>query len=285
MEATVADAVPAVDGQLRDPCEHYALAAALRHLWNHRDLYVQLVRREVSVRYKQSAVGIVWAVIPPICTMVIFTVVFSRLLGLRSEGVPYPVFSLAALVPWHFFARALQSSTDSVVRNTAIIGKVAFPREILPIAGITAAAFDAAIASVVLLAMLLLYGMPVTAAHLLLPIVVIVEVLLVTAIALFSSALNVYYRDFRYAIPLAIGLGMYACPIIYPISAIPEQWQAYYLGANPMAAIIQAFREILLHGTVPDMWALALAGIVSFILTVIGYVFFKRLEKTFADVI
>lgn len=285
MEISAADTAPDVNGELRDPCEHYAAAAALRELWHHRDLYVQLVRREISVRYKQSAVGMAWAVIPPICTMVIFTVVFSQVLGVRSDDVPYPVFSFAALVPWHFFARALQNSTDSVVRNTAIIGKVSFPREIIPLAGISAGAVDAAIASVVLFAMLLLYGMPVTLAYVLLPVLVVIEVTLVTAIALFSSALNVYYRDVRYAIPLAIGMGMYACPIIYPLSAIPEHWQAYYLGLNPMAAIIQGFREILLHGGAPDMGALAVAGIVSLVLMVIGYVFFKRLEKTFADVI
>ncbi len=285
MEANVAHLAPTADERLRDPCEHYGLRAALKSLWLHRDLYVQLVRRELSVRYKQSAIGIAWAIIPPVCMMVIFTVVFSRFLGLKSDGVPYPVFSFTALVSWHFFATGLQNSTESVVRNITLIGKVTFPREIIPLAGISAAAFDFAVASVILFGMLVLYGMPITPAYLLLPLLVLIEVTLITAIALFGSALNVYYRDFRYAVPLLIRLGMYACPIIYSLSAVPRRWRIYYLGLNPMAGIIQGFRDILLHGRAPNMVLLVLSGVVSFVLMLAGYVFFKRLEKTFADVI
>jgi lipopolysaccharide transport system permease protein len=262
----------------------FGIAPALRALSAHRELLWTLTAREILVRYKQAALGVAWAVLQPLALMAVFALFFGRYARIPSGGVPYPVFFLVALVPWQFFSSAIAFAVPSLSGNAHLITKVAFPREVLPLASVLAAGVDFLIGLVLLLAVLLATHVPLSANALFVLPLALVQLLFTTAMALALSAINVRYRDVRYVVPLLLQLWLYASPVIYPTSVVPESLRPYYL-LNPMAALIDAYRRCLAHGAPPDTSSLAMASAIAVTLLVAAYAGFKRAERTFADVI
>ena len=256
----------------------------LRELWQYRELLYFLVWRDVKVRYKQTVLGAAWAILQPIATMVVFTLFFGRLAGVPSDGVPYPLFSLAALVPWTFFATGLVQSSNSLVGSQQLITKVYFPRLAIPIASVLAGVVDFALAFVVLLGVMVAYG---TVPG---PRVVWIVPLLLLAFAtalgvgLWLAALHVRYRDVRYVMPFFVQLWLLATPIAYPSSLLAEPWRTLY-GINPMVGVVEGFRWALLGTETPPGPAVAVSSLVAVALLLGGIVYFRRTERTFADVI
>ena len=258
--------------------------APLAELFRYRDLLWLWTLREVRVRYKQSLLGIAWAVLQPLVLMLIFTLVFSWLVRVDTGGVPYPVFSYVALVPWTFFATSLSFGIPSLVNNMNLVTKIYFPREILPLASIGAALLDFVIAAVILASMILIYRVPVGISALWVLLLLGVQIALTVGIVLIGAAILVFFRDMRFVIPLLTQVWMYASPIVYPVDAVPERYQTFYF-LNPMAGIIDGYRRTLLQNQPPLPYALALSLGISLVLLVVGYGFFKRTEPLFADVI
>ncbi len=256
----------------------------LTNLYHYRDLLWLWTGREIRVRYKQSALGVAWAVIQPLVLTIVFTLVFSRLMQVDTGGVPYPVFAYAALVPWTFFATSLAFAIPSLVNNLNLVGKIYFPREILPLASIGAALLDFAMAGLVFLGMMLIYQIPLTLNMLWVIPLLLIQLILTVGVTLAGAALIVFFRDVRFVIPLLTQVWMYASPVIYPATMIPAQWQTLYF-LNPMAGIIAGYRSALVLGETPNLPSLLLATMVSMVLLVIGYVIFKRTEPLFADLI
>lgn len=253
-------------------------------LIQYRDLLWLWAAREVQVRYKQSLLGIAWAILQPLALTVIFTLVFSQLAHIDTQGVPYPIFTYAALVPWTFFATSLSFGTTSLVTNMNLVTKIYFPREVLPLASIGAALVDFLAASVVFVGMLLVFGMSSSLHALWIIPLLIIQIVLTMAVTLLGSATIVFFRDMRFVIPLVTQVWMYATPVIYPIELVPEHLRLYYF-LNPMAGIIDGYRRALLMGQPPQMTALLYSTAISCMLLVLGYAFFKRVEPLFADVI
>lgn len=248
------------------------------------DLLHTLTVHRINVRYRQTALGIVWAVLQPLLMMLIFTGVFSVLARMPSDGVPYPLFAYTALLPWTFFATALTNATTSLVSHTQLITKVYFPREILPVTYVLAALFDFAIGLVVLGALMAWYDVPLSAQAVnLLPIVALLAAW-VLAVSLVLSAAQVRWRDIGVAMPLIVQLWMFASPVIYPLSVVPAAWRQWYL-LNPMAGIIASFRDILLQSAQPDPEPLRYAAAVTAVALPAAYLIFKRAEATMADVV
>ena len=256
----------------------------LSALVTYRELLYNWVLRAIKVRYKQSLLGVAWAVLQPLSLTVIFTLVFTLFARIPTEGIPYPIFSYCALLPWTFFANSLSFATPSLVSNMSLVTKIYFPREIFPLASVLASFFDFLVASVIFLGMMLYYRVSPSPLFLLVPLVLVVQVMLTVGIALLASAINVFYRDVRFVIPLAMQLWMYASPVVYPVSAVPERLQPFYL-LNPMAPIIDSYRRVILQGQMPDWPYLGLAALISGLLLVVGYGYFKRVEMEFADII
>ncbi len=256
----------------------------LRTLYRHRELLWIWTLREIKVRYKQSALGAAWAILQPLALMLIFTLVFSVLVRLPSDGVPYPVFSYTALLGWTFFATSISFAIPTLVNNLNLVTKIYFPREILPIASVGAAFIDFLVASVLLVAVLIWYQVPATPMLLWVPVLIALQVCLVLGIVLPAAAINVFYRDVRFLIPLATQLWLYATPVIYPVSLVPEQFRLLY-ALNPMVGIIDSYRQVILLGLPPVPEYLALSAVVSLALLLIGYRYFKRSEGAFADLI
>jgi lipopolysaccharide transport system permease protein len=257
---------------------------ALHTLYNYRDLLWLWTEREVRVRYKQSALGVAWAIIQPLTLTLIFTLVFSRLIQIDTGGIPYPVFAYSALLPWTFFATSLAFGIPSLVNNLNLVGKIYFPREILPLASIGAALLDFAMASLVFAGMMLIYQIPLTPYVLWVGPLLIIQLILTSGVTLLGAALIVFFRDVRFVIPLLIQIWMYASPVIYPATLVPPQWQTLYF-LNPMAGIIDGYRRVLTQGEPPNIPALVLSTVVSSVLLVVGYIIFKRSEPLFADLI
>jgi lipopolysaccharide transport system permease protein len=256
----------------------------LRALYAHRELLVMWTMREISVRYKQSLLGAAWALLQPLALMLVFTLVFSVLVKLPSDDVPYPVFSYTALVVWTFFATSVTFAIPTLVNNMNLVTKIYFPREILPIGSIGAAFVDFVIASSLLVVLLVWFHMPLSAALLWLPVLLAIQVLLILGVVLPAAALNVLHRDIRFIVPVAVQLWLYATPVIYPVSVVPESFRTVYL-LNPMTGLVDSYRQVLLHGAAPAPEPLLLSFAVSLLLAVAGYAYFKRAESTFADVI
>ena len=256
----------------------------VRELWEHRELLFFLVWRDVKVRYKQTVLGAAWAVIQPVFTMIAFTLFFGRLGGLPSEGLPYPVFYLAALVPWTYFANAMTQATQTMVENQRVITKVYFPRLTLPLAAVLGGLVDLAIAFVVLVGVMLAYGVVPGVNLLLLPIFLLLAVLTAFAVGLWLSALNARYRDVRYTVPFLVQLWMFASPVAYPSSMVPEGWRWLY-GLNPMAGVIDGFRWALTGRGAPAPALLAASTAAVLLLLAGGLVYFQRTEGTLADVV
>lgn len=256
----------------------------LRELWEYRELLYFLVWRDVKVRYKQTVLGAGWAIIQPLLTMVVFTVFFGRLARIPSDGLPYPIFSYAALVPWTFFANGLAQSADSLAGNANLLRKVYFPRLTIPIAAVLSGLVDFTIAFVLLLAMMIGYGIAPTVNILWLPALVVLALITALGVGLWLSALNVQFRDVRYVVPFIVQFWMLATPIAYPSSIVPEPWRTWY-GLNPMSGVVEGFRWALL-GTAsapgPMLWVSTAVAIAVF---VGGAFYFRRMERTFADVV
>jgi len=256
----------------------------VKELWDCRELLYFLVWRDVKVRYKQTAIGASWAVIQPLITMVLFTAVFSKLAGISSEDLPYPIFSFAALVPWTYFSRSLNQSITSVVGNAHLITKVYFPRLLLPISAVVGGLIDFAIAFVFLLGMMAWYKITPTWGVLLLPVLILFTMLTALAVSVWLSVLNVRYRDVGQAIPFLVQLWLFASPVAYPLSEVSEKWRVL-LGLNPMTGVIEGFRWALLGKQVPETMPMVLSATVVLFLLLSGVVYFRRVEATFADVV
>ncbi|MFC2029450.1 ABC transporter permease [Chloroflexota bacterium] len=255
----------------------------LRDLWSYRELLYFLSWRTIKVRYKQTVLGASWAILQPLFTMVIFSLFFGRLAGVPSDGLPYPIFSYAALVPWGFFANGLSGSANSLVGNSNLIKKVYFPRLVVPISAVLSGIVDFILAFIVLLGMMLFFGITPTARVVWLPALLLLALVTSLGVGLWLSAMNVQFRDVRYAVPFLINAWMFATPIAYPSSLLPEPWQTLY-GLNPMAGVVEGFRWALLDtDTAPGPMVL-LSAVVAVFLLVGGAFYFRRMEKTFADV-
>jgi len=256
----------------------------LRELWHYRELLLFLAWRDISVRYKQTVLGAAWAVIQPFFTMLVFSLFFGRLGKIPSDGLPYPVFAYAALLPWQYFATALAASTDSLVGNASLLTRVYFPRLVIPTASVLPAVLDFAIAFVVLLMMMLYYGIVPDWQILALPFLLLLVLILALGVGLWLSALNVRYRDIRYTIPFLTQFWLFSSPVAYPTSLIPEEWRLLY-GLNPMVGVIEGFRWALLGtGTNPGP-LVAVSILVSLILITSGAFYFRRMERAFADIV
>jgi len=253
-------------------------------LWAYRDLFRFLVLRDIKARYAQSVLGVGWAVIEPVFFMVIFTLVFGRLVQVSSDGAPYAIFSYTAVVPWTFFAAAVTGSTGSLIANSALLTKVYFPRLVMPLAASLGKVVNFVIGLIVLVGLLLWYGITPTLWTLFLPYLIVIMVLAASGVGMWLSALAVQYRDIRQALTIGIQLAMYVSPVIYPVSLIPEKYHLIY-AINPMVGIIEGFRAALLN-TNPMPWDLIVVGTVSTLLTLVGGAFyFRRMERRFADVV
>ena len=252
----------------------------LRDLWSYRELLYFLTWRDVKIRYKQTMLGAAWAILQPLLLMLIFTFFFARLAGISSGGVPYPLFAYAGLLPWTFFANAITASGNSLVSNQNLITKVYFPRTLIPSAAVAAGLVDFAIAFLLLIALMFYYQVPLHPTVLILPLLIILTAVLALGVGLLMSALNVKYRDVRYALPFLIQCWMFASPVIYPL---PARWRTI-LSLNPMAGIIEGFRAALFGE--PMRWStLGLSAVMALLILIFATFVFKRMEKSFADVI
>lgn len=256
----------------------------LRELWEYRELLWFLVWRDVKVRYKQTALGAGWAILQPVATMVVFSLFFGRLAGIPSDGLPYPIFSFAALVPWTFFSQGLSQSANSLVGSQNLITKVYFPRLAIPIASVLAGLIDFALAFVVLLGMMLFYGIVPGPAVVALPALLLLALVTALGAGLWLSALNVQFRDVRYIVPFLTQLWLFVTPIAYPSSLLGEPWRTVY-GLNPMAGVVEGFRWALLGTAQPPGSMLAASTLAALALLVSGAFYFRRMEKTFADIV
>ncbi|MFY9569827.1 MAG: ABC transporter permease [Blastocatellia bacterium] len=270
---------------IRSPSvSRFSLVKSLSELVRYRDLLYTLTAHRIKVRYKQSILGISWAIIQPISMMLMFTVVFSLIARMPSGGVPYAIFAYVALLPWNVFSSSVTNATGGLVSHSQLITKVYFPREILPITYVLAALVDFLIGSTALAVMMIYYRVPLTATALYALPIVAVLTLFSLSISLILAATHVRFRDIGMAMPLLLQLWMFATPIIYPVSAVPERLRTFY-SLNPLVPIIESFRQVLLLGTTPDFGPLGRSCLISIILLVASYLYFKRVEATMADVI
>lgn len=259
------------------------LASNLSDLWNYRELFQALVLRDIKVRYKQTVLGLAWAVIQPLSLMLVFSIVFGRMSNIPSDGVPYALFAFAGLVPWTFLANAINTSGNSLVGNSSLITKVYFPRMIIPLSSVISGLLDFAISFGLLVLLALYYGSVFSASLLMLPVLIILTVLLAAAIGLWTSAVNVKYRDVRYALPFLIQIGIFVTPVIYPLSLVPEKWR-WLLRLNPATGIIEGYRSAMF--ALPLDWqGLGISALITLGLLLYSVVIFHRMERSFADVV
>jgi lipopolysaccharide transport system permease protein len=256
----------------------------LKSIWEYRELLYFLVWRDLKVRYKQTAIGVGWTVLQPLIAMSIFTVIFGYFAKIPSDGVPYPIFAFCGLLPWTYFATALNRCMVSVVADAQLVSKVFFPRLILPMAGTISGIIDFLISLVIFLGLMVWYGFGVTFWLLTLPLFLMLALLTALAVGLWVSALNVRYRDIGYIIPFITQVWMFASPVIYPVSMIPEKYRSLY-SLNPMSGVIEGFRWTVLGKANPDFSMMAASAIVVAGVFAGGVVFFRRMERTFADVV
>lgn len=258
-------------------------ALKLADLWEYRELLYFLAWRDVKVRYKQTVLGAAWAIIQPLFTMVVFSVFFGELAKIPSDGLPYPIFSYVALLPWQLFAHSLGYSSQSLVSEGGLIRKVYFPRLIIPIASVLAGLVDFAVAFVILLLLMVYYGITPTLNVIFLPVFTLFAVMSALAVGLWLSALNVKYRDVRYTLPFLTSFWLFLSPVAYPSSMIPQRWQWLY-GLNPMAGVIEGFRWSVL-GSSPPLSAVYASVVFTAVLFVGGLYYFRSTERFFADLV
>ena len=260
------------------------VALELRELWLYRELLFFLAWRDIKLRYKQTALGAAWAILQPLLTMVIFSVIFGQLAKLPSDGIPYPIFTYTALLPWQLFAFALTNSSNSLINSQNLISKVYFPRLIIPLASTLAGMMDFVIAFLVLLGLMAYYRIAPSTAILYLPLFLILALLSALAVGIWLSALSVEYRDVRYIVPFLTQFWMYATPIAYSSSLIPENWRLLY-GLNPMTGVVEGFRWALLGMQTSGGVMIAVSAAVVVVMFISGLYYFRRMENNFADVI
>ena len=253
-------------------------------LWEYRELLYILVWREIKIRYKQTAIGISWVLLQPLIMVGIFTAIFGLWVKVPSDGVWYPVFALTAFIPWTYFSQAITRSGESLVGNANLVSKIYFPRLLLPLSMILTPLVDFAVSMVLLFGMLIYAGIPLTWRVSTLPGFILLAILGGMGISLITSAMNVKYRDVRHAIPFIMQIGMFLSPIAYPVSLVPEQWRWLY-GLNPMVGVIEGFRWALLERTAPDPVVMAGSVVMQFVVLIAGIVYFKKMERQFADII
>jgi len=261
-----------------------AFSVDFTELWQYRELLFLLAWRDATVRYKQSVVGIGWALIQPLLMMLIFSVVFGRFAGLPSDGVPYPVFSLCALLPWNYFSRSVADASNSLVGSGALLSKVYFPRLVLPVEKVFSGLIDFAIAFVLLLGVMAWYRVAPSPRAVLLPLFLFVAMLAAFGVGLWLTALNVKYRDVGFIVPFLVQIWLYASPVAYSSAIVPPRWKLLY-SLNPMAGVVEGFRWALLGRGSFDAMSLAVSLPLVLLLIVSGFWYFHRMERTFADVI
>jgi lipopolysaccharide transport system permease protein len=259
------------------------MIAAVKGLYTSRDLLLAWTSRNIRARYQQSALGWIWAVLQPAAQAIIFSIIFTYFVPIDTGDVPYIVFSYIAMVPWTLFASSITDMSSSIVGNMSLVTKIYFPREVLPIAAMLARLMDFGIAAVLLLVLFLFYRIPVSVEILFLPIILTIQLFLITGLGLAAAAANVFYRDVQSLLILGIQLWFYASPIIYPVTMVPEQLRPFYF-LNPMAGIIVAYRDVLLNGRLPGAYLIPTAA-VALIVFFVGIWFFKRVEFQFADIV
>ena len=256
----------------------------LGEVWQYRELLYFLIWRDIKVRYKQTALGAAWAIIQPLFSMLIFSLFFGRLAKMPSDGIPYPLFSLAALVPWTFFANGLNQSSNSLVASANLLKKVYFPRLVIPIATVLAGVVDFALSFVVLLGLMAYYGIAPTIKLLWMPLFLLLALVTSLAVGLWMSALNVKYRDVRYIVPFIIQVWMFSTPIVYPSSLLPASWRTIY-GLNPMVGVVEGFRWALLGTNTVPGFMIAVSATAALLILVGGAFYFRHMEKSFADIV
>jgi homopolymeric O-antigen transport system permease protein len=256
----------------------------LAAIWEFKELLYFFVWRNVKVRYKQTIIGSAWAIIQPLTTMIIFTVIFGRFAKIPSDGLPYSIFAYSALLPWNYFSQAVSRSSDSLISNTNLVRKVYFPRLIILVAEVTSPLVDFFISFLALVVMMVWFGIVPGRTVLALPLFLLLALTTALAMGLWLSALNARYRDVGHIVPFLVQIWMYASPVAYPVSLIPEQWRLLY-SLNPMVGVIEGFRWTLLGKEAPAFGVIAVSATVVVALLFGGIIFFKRMEQTFADVI
>ncbi len=256
----------------------------LKELLRFRDLLLTLALRDIKVRYRQTFLGVAWAVLQPLAFMLIFTLVFAKFGKVSSDGAPYPLFSYTGLVPWTFFATALGLAVNSVAANMNLVKKIYFPREVFPIGVIIGCLIDFCIAASLIVGMMIWYRVPATLHLLWLPWLILIEILFLVSVSLVTSAMNVFYRDIKYIVPLALQLGMFVTPVIYSVSTVPARWRSLYL-LNPMAVVVDGVRRVVLYHQAPPMEPLLVSTALVTAMAVLAYGYFKRVEVKFADLI
>ncbi|MCC6445393.1 MAG: ABC transporter permease [Armatimonadetes bacterium] len=256
----------------------------LKDIWHFRELLYLLIWRDVKVRYKQTVIGAAWAILQPFMTMVVFTMVFSKFAKVPSDGIPYPIFSYTALLPWNYFSQALSRGGVSLVGSSGLISKVYFPRLIIPLSSVITPLVDFLLAFAILIGMMVWFRFTPTLGVLALPLFILLAMMTALAIGLWSCALHVQYRDVGYLIPFVIQIWMYATPVAYPLSLVPDRWKLLY-SLNPMVGVVEGFRWAMLGRTIPDIGLMAVSGSVVLVLLFTGLLYFKRMERTFADII
>jgi lipopolysaccharide transport system permease protein len=282
---TASSALPPSDVPvIRIKPSHGWVSLKLRDLWEYRELLYFLTWRDVKVRYKQTVLGAAWAIIQPFFTMVVFSLFFGKLAKVPSDGVPYPIFSYAALVPWTLFAHGLNHSANSLVGNANLIKKVYFPRLVVPISSLLSGLVDFVLAFSVLLSMMLWYGMVPTANVLVLPLFLVLTMVTSLGVGLWLSALNVKFRDVRYVVPFLTQVWLFSTPIAYPSSLLKEPWRTLY-GINPMVGVVEGFRWALLGTDTAPGPIVVVSALFALALLVGGGFYFCRMEKTFADIV
>lgn len=260
------------------------VSLSLGELWQYRELLYFLVWRDVKVRYKQTALGAAWAIIQPLFTMLIFSLFFGLLARMPSDGIPYPLFSLAALVPWTFFANGLNQSANSLVASANLLKKVYFPRLVIPLATVLAGVVDFALSFAVLLGLMAFYGVAPTINLLWMPLFLLLAFITSLGVGLWMSALNVKYRDVRYIVPFIIQIWMFSTPIVYPSSLLPLPWRTIY-GINPMVGVVEGFRWALLGSNTAPGFMIAVSSTAALLILIGGAFYFRHMEKGFADIV
>lgn len=282
--APLAPATPVAETVVIIKPSRGAVKLGLRDLWEYRELLYFLVWRDLKVRYKQTALGLAWVVLQPLIATLIFTLVFGNLANMPSGGLPYAVFSFAGLLPWTYFATALTRAGGSLVNNAQLITKIYFPRLLIPLAATLAGLVDVAVSLVVLLVIMAVYGVAPGLAIVTLPVFLLMAVAAAAGASLWLAALNVQYRDINYLLPFLIQIWMYASPVVYATSLIPQRWQALY-ALNPMAGVVEGVRWALTGRTDMPLPMILVSAAVILVLLVSGLLFFRRTERTFADIV
>jgi lipopolysaccharide transport system permease protein len=252
-------------------------------LWRYRDLFLVLADRDIRLRYRQTALGVVWVILQPLAASLIFAAIFGLFAKLPSDGAPYLLFVFAAMLPWNLFSGGVQRAGNSLVKDAGLIAKIYFPRLIIPVASVAAVLLDFAVALVVMVVLMIVYGTPFSWTILAVPGLTALGLAITVGVSLFFAALSVYYRDFSYALPFVLQMWMYASPVVYASSLVPERWQLLY-GLNPLVGVIDGFRWAFLGGAPPTV-AVAESIVVGTLMLVVGTVVFRRVERSFADVI